>query len=87
MEIIVSNLNKKLSVGEIPITEFLIDYLFGKGYMELSEYKKYINNNNYIPTLSLVRIPINDVFETQAERYRIIEEKDNLFEININFFT
>lgn len=86
MEYFVKELNQKLSSRKLPITEFLAQYLFYIGYMELEEFKKCVNDVTYIPHLSLVVIPENDIFEAKAERARIIEEKDNLMEINIDFF-
>lgn len=86
MEYFVKELNQKLSSREIPITEFLAQHLFYTGYMELEEFKKCVNDVTYIPHLSLVVIPENDIFEAKAERGRIIKNKGSLIEINIDFF-
>lgn len=78
--------NKELGTEKMPLTEFLVQYLYREGYMELEEYIKYLNNNTYIPYLSLVQVSESNLFEDKIKRQEIINNKDNLVKINIDFF-
>ena len=87
MEEFITMINRKLSNGEISITEFLVDYLYVQQCLSDDDYINYINNRNCIPKFTY-KAPSNlieDIMDV-CRREEIVQNKFKLITPTLNMF-
>ena len=87
MEEFITMINRKLSNGEISITEFLVDYLYVQQCLSDDDYINYINNRNYIPKFTY-KAPYNLIEDMMdvCRREEIVQNKFKLITPTLNMF-
>ena len=86
MEDYISKLQNRLCTEPECRTESFISYLFVEGYMTLEEYKKFLNSNNYIPTLQFIEDHPDDFIHGRCNREEIVDNRDSLKEFTLDTF-